>query len=180
MAVIRKVRFATAWLSGCSGCHMSFLDQDERLIDLAEKIELVYSPLMDVKDLPENVDVAFIEGAVGNEEQLHLLKIIRERARILIAVGDCAITGNVTALRNMLDDGTMEILRRAYIELADVNPRVPMDVPRLLRRARPLNEVVKVEYFIPGCPPSADLINYVLNEVLAGKVPNMEGRAKYG
>lgn len=176
----KKIRFATAWLSGCSGCHMSFLDQDERLIELAEKIELVYSPLMDVKDFPENVDIALVEGAVGNEEQLCLLKIIRERTKVLIAIGDCAITGNVTALRNMLDDGPTEILRKAYIELVDSNSRIPSSVPKLLKRVLPLNEVVKVDYFIPGCPPSADLINHVLNEILAGRSPNMEGRAKYG
>ncbi|MEM2248535.1 MAG: oxidoreductase [Candidatus Bathyarchaeia archaeon] len=180
MSQTGKVSFATVWLSGCSGCHMSFLDQDERLIDLAEKINLVYSPLMDVKDFPDNVDVTIVEGAVGNEEQLNLLKKIRERTKILIAIGDCAVTGNVTALRNTLEKGSEEILQRAYIELADVNPLIPNDVPKLLRRACPLNEVVKVDYFIPGCPPSADLINYVLTEILAGRVPNMEGKAKYG
>lgn len=180
MSRINKVNFATVWLSGCSGCHMSFLDQDERLIDLAEKINLVYSPLMDVKDFPENVDVTIVEGAVGNEEQLHLLKTVREHTKILIAIGDCAVTGNVTALRNTLDNGSEEIIRRAYIELTDVNPLTPNDVPKLLKRACPLNEVVKVDYFIPGCPPSADLINYVLTEILAGRAPNMEGKAKYG
>lgn len=180
MGQTNKVNFATVWLSGCSGCHMSFLDQDERLIDLAERINLVYSPLMDIKDFPENVDVTIVEGAVGNEEQLNLLKTVRERTKILIAIGDCAVTGNVTALRNTLEKGSEEILHKAYIELVDVNPLTPTDVPRLLARACPLSEVVKVDYFIPGCPPSADLINYVLTEILAGRAPNMEGKAKYG
>jgi NAD-reducing hydrogenase small subunit len=175
-----KINFATVWLSGCSGCHMSFLDQDERLTELAEKINIVYSPLADAKIFPENVDVTIIEGAVGNEEQLNLLKTIRERTKILIAVGDCAVTGNVVALRNTLNNGFEEVLRKAYIETVNVNPVIPSDVPKLLRRARPLNEVVKVDYFIPGCPPSADLINYVLTEILAGRAPNMEGKAKYG
>jgi len=175
-----KINFATVWLSGCSGCHMSFLDQDERLMGLAEKINIVYSPLADAKIFPENVDVTIIEGAVGNEEQLNLLKTIRERTKILIAVGDCAVTGNVVALRNTLNNGSEEVLRKAYIETVNVNPVIPSDVPKLLRRARPLNEVVKVDYFIPGCPPSADLINYVLTEILAGRAPNMEGKAKYG
>lgn len=175
-----KVNLATVWLSGCSGCHMSFLDQDERLLDLAEKVNLVYSPLMDIKNFPENVDVTIVEGAVGNDEQLNLLKTVRERTKILIAIGDCAVTGNVTALRNTLDNSSNEILHRAYVELADVNPAIPTEVPKLLERALSLNEVVKVDYFIPGCPPSADLINYVLTEILAGRAPNMEGRAKYG
>jgi len=177
---IGKINFATVWLSGCSGCHMSFLDQDERLIELAEKINLVYSPLMDAKNFPKNVDVTIVEGAVGNEEQLNLLKTIRERTKILIAIGDCAVTGNVVALRNTLDNGSEEILQKAYIETVDVNPVIPSDVPRLLRRAYPLSEVVKVDYFIPGCPPSAVLINYVLTEILASRAPNMEGKAKYG
>ena len=96
----KKVCVATVWLSGCSGCHMSFLDLDERLIDLAKKITLVYSPIVDIKEFPENVDVTLIEGAVANEEQLEMLKNVRTKTKILISLGDCAVDGNVTALRN--------------------------------------------------------------------------------
>jgi NAD-reducing hydrogenase small subunit len=176
----KKVNFATIWLSGCSGCHMSFLDQDERLIDLAQKINLVYSPVVDVKDFPDNVDIVLVEGAVGNEEELEMLKKVRERSKILIAIGDCAVTGNVVTLRNTLDNGPKDVLYKAYAETADVNPIIPTDVPKLLEQAIPLNAVVKVDYFIPGCPPSADLINYVLMEVLSGRKPVMEGKVKYG
>jgi len=175
-----KVRVATVWLSGCSGCHMSFLDQDEKLVDLAKKITLVYSPIADVKEFPENVDVTLIEGAVANEEQLHMLKTVRERTKILISLGDCAVTGNVTALRNSWTDSDHAVLERAYKDPADLNAAIPNAVPKLLIKARPLHEVVKVDYFIPGCPPSADIINYVLTELLAGRAPNMEGRSKYG
>lgn len=180
MGEVKKVNFATVWLSGCSGCHMSFLDQDELLIDLSQKINLVYSPLADVKVFPEGVDVTLVEGAVGNVEQMELLKKVRERTKILIAIGDCAITGNVPALRNVFDNSPEEVLKRAYIETADKNPSVPTEVPKLLRRVLPLSEVVKVDYYIPGCPPSASLINYVLTEILAGRAPIMEGKAKYG
>ena len=175
-----KVRVATIWLSGCSGCHMSFLDQDERLIDLAQKIQLVYSPIADVKQFPENVDVTLIEGALANEEQLTMLKTVRARTKILISLGDCAVTGNVTALRNAWRDSDHAILERAYLDKSDLNPQLPNEVPKLLIKARPLHEAVKVDYFIPGCPPSADLIYYVLTELLAGRTPNMEGRSKYG
>ena len=180
MIASEKTRVATIWLSGCSGCHMSFLDQDELLIELSEKIQLVYSPIVDTKIFPENVDVTFIEGAVANEEQLKLLKEARGKTKILISLGDCAVTGNVTALRNALEDSDEAILERAYIETSEVNPQIPTDVPKLLKKVHPLHEVVKVDYFIPGCPPSAGLINYVLTELLSGRTPNMEGGSKYG
>ena len=180
MIASEKTRVATIWLSGCSGCHMSFLDQDELLIELSEKIQLVYSPIVDTKIFPENVDVTLIEGAVANEEQLKLLKEARGKTKILISLGDCAVTGNVTALRNALEDSDEAILERAYIETSEVNPQIPTDVPKLLKKVHPLHEVVKVDYFIPGCPPSAGLINYVLTELLSGRTPNMEGGSKYG
>jgi NAD-reducing hydrogenase small subunit len=180
MARAEKTNVATIWLSGCSGCHMSFLDQDELLIDLANKIQVVYSPLVDIKDFPENVAITLVEGAVNNEEQLDLLRKARARTKILISLGDCAVTGNVPGLRNAWNDSDKAVLTRAYLETADVNPQIPEDVPKLLKKAYALHELVKVDYFIPGCPPSADLINYVLTELLWGRTPNMEHRSKYG
>jgi NAD-reducing hydrogenase small subunit len=159
---------------------MSFLDQDERLIDLAKKIQLVHSPIADVKEFPENVDVTLIEGAIANEEQLAMLKKVRSRTKILISLGDCAVTGNVTALRNSWRHSDEAVLVRAYKDKADLNAAIPTAVPKLLIKARPLHEEVKVDYYVPGCPPSADLINYVLTELLAGRAPVMEGRSKYG
>jgi NAD-reducing hydrogenase small subunit len=180
MEAVEKTKLATIWLSGCSGCHMSFLDQDELLIDLAKKVKLVYSPIVDVKTFPENVDVTLVEGAVANEEQQSLLQEARARTKLLISLGDCAVTGNVTALRNAWSDSDQAVLEKEFIENSDVNPQIPTDVPKLLKKVRPLHEVVKVDYFIPGCPPSAGLINYVMTELLAGRTPNMEGRSKYG
>ena len=180
MSATEKTRVATIWLSGCSGCHMSFLDQDELLVDLAKKIQLVYSPIVDIKVFPENVAVTLIEGAVANEEQLAMLKEARGKTKILISLGDCAVTGNVTALRNGLKDSDKAVLEMAFIDTSEVNPQIPTDVPKLLKKVLPLHEVVKVDYFIPGCPPPADLIHYVLTELLSGRVPNMEGRTKYG
>jgi len=180
MAAAEKARVATIWLSGCSGCHMSFLDQDELLLELAQKIKLVYSPIVDVKGFPENVDVTLVEGAVANEDQQELLRQARARTKILISLGDCAVTGNVTALRNAWSDSADAVLRRAFVETADLQPQIPTDVPKLLPKAHPLHEVVKVDYFIPGCPPPAGLINYVVTELLAGRTPNMEDKSKYG
>jgi len=175
-----KVDVATIWLSGCAGCHMSFLDQDELLLEIAKKIRLVYSPLVDAKVFPDNVDVTLVEGAVGNDEQLAMIKRVRESTKILIAMGDCAVTGNVPGLRNAWKDSDEEVLKRAYIDLVDVNPQIPTEVPKLLKTAHPVHEIVKVDYFIPGCPPPASLINYVIMELLAGREPDMEGRSKYG
>ena len=180
MSTQNKPRVATVWLSGCSGCHMSFLDQDERLIELATKIQLVYSPIMDVKVFPPNVDITLVEGAVANEEQLEMIRQVRERTKILVSLGDCAVTGNVTGLRNTVSSSVESTLKRAFVETADVNGKVPDEVPRLLKQAIPLHEVVKVDCYVPGCPPSANLINYVLMELLEGRTPNMENRSKYG
>jgi len=180
MKTSEKTNLATIWLSGCSGCHMSFLDQDELLIELAKKVHLVYSPIVDIKTFPENVDITLVEGAVGNDEQLNLLKQARVQTKILVSLGDCAVTGNVTALRNSWSDSNEPVLERAYMETSDVNPQIPTDIPKLLKKARPLHEIVNVDYFIPGCPPSADLINYVLTELLFGRTPHMEDKSKYG
>jgi NAD-reducing hydrogenase small subunit len=172
------VRLATVWLGGCSGCHMSFLDLDEWLIELAGRVRLVYSPIADVKEYPEGVDVALIEGAVANDEHLHLIRRVRRRTRHLISFGDCAVTGNVTAMRNPL--GSAEhVLDRAYRDAADVAARIPADpgiVPVLLDRVQPVHEVVAVETFLPGCPPPADRIRSVLEQLLSGTTPVLAGR----
>lgn len=167
------LRIATAWLGGCSGCHMSFLDLDEWLVELAGKVEVVYSPIIDVKQYPANVDVCLIEGAVANHDNLEMLHTIRRNTRVLVAFGDCAVTGNVTAMRNPLGD-PQHVLRRAYVEGVDVRPGVPEApgiLPRLLDRVQPLHAIVPVEFHLPGCPPDADRIRAVLEQVLAGSAP---------
>ena len=180
-----RLRVATVWFGGCSGCHMSFLDLDEFLIELAGKVDIVYSPVMDVKEYPENVDVCLIEGAICNHDNLKLLLQIRRRTKVLVSFGDCAVTGNVSALRNQLGPGNAEnVLQRAYIENAQHSPGIPaLDgiVPALLERVRPVHEVVHVEYFMPGCPPPADRIKAFLVQVLNGTEPKLEGaQMKFG
>jgi len=180
-----KLRVATVWLGGCSGCHMSFLDLDEYLIELAEKIDLVYSPIMDVKEFPTDVDICLIEGAVCNEDNLEILHKIRERTKVLVSFGDCAVTGNVPAIRNQLGAGNREnVLQRAYIENARDNPSVPKAdgiVPQLLTRVLPVHEAVFVEYFLPGCPPPASRIKALMVQVLNGETPKLEGaQLKFG
>jgi NAD-reducing hydrogenase small subunit len=170
---------ATVWLDGCSGCHMSLLDMDERLIELSSQFRLVYSPLVDRKTFPDHVDVTLVEGAVASEEDLRKIRKIREHTRVLVSLGDCALTGNVSAMRNAC--GPKPVLFRVYAENADLQKQVPtVGLPALLDRVRPVHEVVPVDVFVPGCPPSAETIFNVLSELLAGRVPTLEGVAHFG
>ena len=170
-----KLRLATVWLDGCSGCHMSLLDIDERLLLLAERIDLVYSPLVDAKVCPEHVDLAIVEGAVSSEDDLARIALVRSRSTLLMALGDCAVTSNVPGLRNAYSRD--ELLRRAYIGNATANARIPQaQIPRLLPQSRPVHELVSVDLFVPGCPPSADTIFAALAALLDG-VPVGEVRA---
>src|SRR5581483_9585473 len=134
---VSKVRLATVWLDGCSGCHMSFLDIDERILTLAEKVDLVYSPLVDAKVFPEHVDITLVEGAVSNEDDLHKIQLVRERTKTLISLGDCSITANVPGMRNPFR--TKDVYDRAYRENVTFDPGVPTQVvPPLLPYSRPI------------------------------------------
>lgn len=174
-----KARVATVWMDGCSGCHMSFLDMDERLLEIAGLIDLVYSPLVDHKEFPDNVDVTIVEGAVSSTEDLEKLHKIRSRTKILVSLGDCAVTSNVPGMRNPFS--TKDVLARAYLENAQNNQSVPDQViPPLLPQARPLHHYVKVDVFVPGCPPNADAIFYAVSELLAGRLPDPAKFPKFG
>ncbi len=182
---MERLKIATVWLGGCAGCHMSFLDLDEFLVDIADKIQVVFSPIADVKEYPEGVDVCLVEGAVCNEDNLELIHKIRARTKMIVSFGDCAVTANVPAMRNQLGLGNTEsVLQRAYIENAQYNPVIPKEdgiIPKLLTRVQPVHEVVHVEYFLPGCPPPADRIKALLGQVLAGQTPKLEGtQLKFG
>jgi NAD-reducing hydrogenase small subunit len=174
-----KVKLATVWLDGCSGCHMSFLDIDERILVLAQKADLVYSPLVDVKEFPEMVDVTLIEGAVSSEGDLEKIKHVREHTRILVSLGDCAVTANVPGMRNPFT--VQSVMERAYIENAQRNQQIPDQViPALLPKSVPVHEVVAVDVFVPGCPPHRDAIYYVLTELVAGRKPELAGNIRFG
>ena len=180
-----RLRVATVWLGGCAGCHMSLLDLDEFLIELADKIDLVFSPIIDVKEYPQNVDLCLVEGAVTNEDNLEVIRKVRARTQVLISFGDCAVTGNVPAIRDQLGLNNSEsVLQRAYIDTAQSNPGIPKQpgiLPALLPKVMPVHEAVHVDYFLPGCPPPADRIKTLLLQVLEGKEPQLEGvNLKFG
>lgn len=169
----RKIRLATAWLGGCSGCHMSFLDLDEKLIDLAEMAELVYSPIADIKQFPEDVDVTLVEGAVANVDSVIAAREIRERSKLVVSFGDCAVTGNVTSLRNKLK--VDDLLTKVYHEGPGNWPAGDEEImPQLLPKVLPLHQVIKVDAYIPGCPPDPDRIWAAVSALLAGETVVLE------
>lgn len=164
-----KLRLATAWMGGCSGCHMSFLDLDERLIDLMDRVDLVYSPIADVKEFPENVDVTLVEGAVANLDHVKLAQEIRARSRLVVSFGDCAVTGNVTSLRNYLP--VDDLLTKVYQEGPGSAPKgneADGIVPALLPKVLPLHQVIAVDAFIPGCPPDPERIWAAVSALVRG------------
>jgi len=178
---MNKIRLATIWLDGCSGCHMSFLDMDERLIELAPYFEVVYSPYVDTKEFPQNVDLTIVEGALSSDHDLEMIKKIRANSKLILALGDCAITGNISAMKNLY--GSEAVLQRGYFELADMNEenRYPSTVvPKLLDRVIPLHEAVKVDYFLPGCPTPADVIYEMIHALINGTTIDISKYTRFG
>jgi NAD-reducing hydrogenase small subunit len=168
-----KPRLATCSLTGCFGCHMSLLDIDERLLELMDLADLDRSPFDDKKKFDRMVDVGFIEGGCSNESNVQELREFRRHCRILVAVGACAVNGGVPAMRNAYS--LRECLERVFINASTIEgggmiPNDP-DLPLLLDRVYAAHEVVKIDYFLPGCPPSADTIWAGLKALLAGNAP---------
>jgi NAD-reducing hydrogenase small subunit len=165
---MRKLKLATIWFDGCSGCHMSLLDMDGALIPVVRKADIVYGPLVDAQEFPEDVDVTLVEGAISTPEDTERLQQVRARSKVLVALGDCAVTGNVVGLRNVVP--VNKLLQRVYVEGADADPGIPRDgLPQLAKQARPAQDFVKVDVCLPGCPPQTKLIAGLLNSVLEGR-----------
>ncbi len=173
-----KVTLCTDWLDVCSGCHMSFLDIDERIVELFKHVQLLSSPITDLKHPPEEgCDVGILTGSVSNDHQEDVARTMRERCKVLIALGDCAVFGGICAMRNFFS--VDDCLRRAYVETESTAPgqQVPrsVEIAKLTPRVKAVNQVVDVDLHIPGCPPPADVIWYALTELLAGRMPVLTG-----
>ena len=171
-----KPKVASDWLAGCAGCHMSLLDMDERIVKVVELADLRATPITDLKEPDEEgVDVGILEGAVTMSTNAEVAIRMRERCKILVALGDCAVFGGVLTMRNFfkLEDA----LKRGYIETesTDSEGKIPSD-PELGKpeSVKALSEVVKVDVFVPGCPPDADVIFHVLAELAQGRIPEIK------
>jgi NAD-reducing hydrogenase small subunit len=179
----QKKTLATTSLAGCFGCHMSFLDMDTRLIDFFELVELDKSPLNDIKEFTRKIDIGFIEGGVCNTENVRALRSFRKNCRILVCVGECAIMGGLPALRNNIP--LQECLEEAYIKVPTTQTHeatIPNheDIPKILDKVYPCHEVVKIDHYIPGCPPSADTLWATLTALVEGREPSLDyGLLKY-
>lgn len=169
-----KLTIATCSLGGCFGCHMSLLDIDERIVDLTELVQFDRSPLTDIKHCSEYVDIGLIEGGVCNSENVHTLREFRKSCKVLVAVGACAINGGLPALRNFIP--LEECLAESYLTGQGLeNPQIPNDIelPLLLEKVHPIHELVKVDYFLPGCPPSGNAFWKFLTDLAARKTPSL-------
>jgi NAD-reducing hydrogenase small subunit len=166
---VAKVTVASAWLDACAGCHMSLLDLDEKLIDLLKSIELKATPITDFKRFTP-VDVGILEGAIGSEHDEEVARDLRANCKILVVMGDCAVFGGIVSMRNLFD--TKDVLYRYYHTESSVGDIIPSseEIPPLVK-VKAINQVVKVDCYIPGCPPKAEAIYYALSELLQGRIP---------
>lgn len=169
-----KPKIATANLTGCFGCHMSLLDIDERILELVKIVDFDKSPIDDIKELSGPVDIGLIEGGCSTDENVEVLRSFRKHCKVLISVGECALTGGIPSMRNMVP--LKECLEEAFLNgptvVDGVIPNDP-DIPLLLDRVYPCHEVVKMDYFLPGCPPSADVFWAALTSLLKGEEPSL-------
>jgi NAD-reducing hydrogenase small subunit len=157
---------------------MSLLDMDAAIISLGRKIDIVYGPLVDAQEFPDDVDVTLVEGAVSSQDDLNKIRKIRQHTQLLVSLGDCAVSGNVPAMRNNIP--VSKLLQRVYVDGSEESKLIPTDrVPALLKQARPLREFVAVDYWLPGCPPPTKAIVGLITDLLEGRKPEA-GQPKFG
>jgi F420-non-reducing hydrogenase small subunit len=181
-----KVKVGIYWAAACGGCDVAILDIHEKVLAVNEACEFFIWPIAmdfkysDVEALPDkHIDLMLFHGAIRNSENLHLAKLLRQKSKIMVAFGSCAHTGGIPALANLYSK--KEIFERAYIETpSTVNPgkifpqeitQVPegeVEIPEFYNKVFALDQVVDVEFYMPGCPPAPDKIWAVLEAVVTG------------
>jgi NAD-reducing hydrogenase small subunit len=157
-----RVTLCANWLDACSGCEMSLLDIDELVVELVKHVQILSSPITDLKHPPVGgADIGLLSGAVSDNHQEEIVREMRERVKILIAVGDCAVTGGICTMRNFLK--VDDVLRRAYVEAESI--------AKLFPQVKAVDQIVKVDFYLPGCPPPAKAYWFIVTELLAGRTP---------
>lgn len=171
-SLMEKKIVATVSLAGCFGCHMSLLDIDAELLDVLELITFDKSPLNDIKTFTTRCHVGIIEGSCCNSENVETLRKFRENCDLLVALGECSVWGGLPTMRNSMP--LSECLEEAYLNSVTGEPGntiIPYheDLPKILDRVYACNEIVKIDYYIPGCPPDANHIWKALKNLLWGE-----------
>jgi F420-non-reducing hydrogenase small subunit len=166
------VRILLLGLSGDTGCQIAALGLHDVLISILKANELVYAPtLMDAKEIPDQIDVAILEGGVRTEHEVEITKKIREHSSVLITLGSCACFGGVPGLAN-LQHGD-ELLKRVYSEQKGTIASEMPTLDRLLSKQQAIGDYVKVDFRIPGCPPETGDIATILTTLLSGGTPEL-------
>ena len=184
-----KLKFAFYWAASCGGCEIAVLDVNEKILDVVAKADLVFWPVaLDVKYkdveamLDKSIDVCFFNGAIRNEENERMAKLLRQKSKVLVAFGSCACDGCVIGLGNLWNKE--KIFERAYFETPSTNnpqnvtPQTrfkvaqgELELPEFYDTVKTLAQTVDVDYFISGCPPPVPRIIEALEAILNGKLP---------
>lgn len=175
---MKKLKLAQVCLGGYSGYHISNTNLDEWLFNLAEQVELVYSPVADIKEYPEGVDIALVEGAIASEAHLKLIKQVRDRSKILVSFGDCAMDYKIKASDSLINTSE-SALQHSDLEIADLQNQTCSEseiIPILFDRVFPVEDVVEVDIYLPSCPPNVNYIRAAIEMVLMGEIPHLKGK----
>ena len=184
-----KLKFGFYWAASCGGCEVAVLDINEKILDVINAADIVFWPVAldvkyrDVEEMPDRfMDVCFFNGAVRTSEQEEMAKLLRRKAKTLIAFGTCAHMGGIPGLANVAN--RKQIFEQVYRRSpSTVNPRgvVPetevrvkegmLTLPEFYDTVRALNQVVEVDYYVPGCPPPPDLIESAIQTIIEGNLP---------